>query len=309
MLFNDDVNKNDSTIKHFIDDWYVQNLKDYNKYLQDTIFCNDRDVVDYSGWNANGGNPLSSTLKFKEYNISNSLLCNNKTDMFSTKNNYAKLKYPIGLNTVSEMKIINNHKAVEAGVYYWLISPMYVGNDTSYTILSYGINRQGYISQMDIDWSEGGVRPSISMKSAVKYDVGDGTVNNPYIIKEEEFYSIDIENQKNMKDVSIELDDVNAVIFGNVIRFKAVPEDGYEIENIKIVDAEGNEVKYREISNNKYEFTMPKSNVVITSLCRKKEISNIINPKTGNKTIILITILFFIVSTTYIIVRKKKEFS
>ena len=69
MLSNDNLNKTDSNIKSFIDTWYAENLIDYTEYLEDTVFCNDRSISSYGGWNPSEGS-LSDDLLFKEYNVS-----------------------------------------------------------------------------------------------------------------------------------------------------------------------------------------------------------------------------------------------
>ncbi len=44
MLYNEDVNTNDSTIKSAIDYWYLNNMTQYTDYLEDTVWCNDRSM-------------------------------------------------------------------------------------------------------------------------------------------------------------------------------------------------------------------------------------------------------------------------
>ena len=60
MLY-DNVNVNDSTIKTEIESWFEKNLLNYEKYLEDTIFCNDRSIYELGGWNQDGGK-ISSML-------------------------------------------------------------------------------------------------------------------------------------------------------------------------------------------------------------------------------------------------------
>ena len=44
MLYANNVNKNDSKIKNYIDKWYITNLRIYQDKLEDTVFCNDRRI-------------------------------------------------------------------------------------------------------------------------------------------------------------------------------------------------------------------------------------------------------------------------
>ena len=42
MLYNNDVNQINSTIKSGVDAWYKKYILPYDSYIEDTIFCNDR---------------------------------------------------------------------------------------------------------------------------------------------------------------------------------------------------------------------------------------------------------------------------
>ena len=70
MLYADDVNKTNSTMKTFIETWYENNMIAYTSYLEDTTFCNDRSILNLNGWNPNGGstNDTESSLEFKNNN-------------------------------------------------------------------------------------------------------------------------------------------------------------------------------------------------------------------------------------------------
>ena len=82
MLYANDVNKNDSTIKAYIDSWYENNLASYEDKLEDTVFCNDRSISKLNGWNPNGGD-ATQYLQFKNYSTSNqSLACANEKSKF-----------------------------------------------------------------------------------------------------------------------------------------------------------------------------------------------------------------------------------
>ena len=102
MLYADDVNKTDSTIKTYIDTWYESNLASYEDRLEDTVFCNDRGILNLNGWNPNGGS-TSAYLNFKNYSTNQSLVCANETDRFSMSNSKAQLKHPIGLLSAPEL--------------------------------------------------------------------------------------------------------------------------------------------------------------------------------------------------------------
>ena len=92
MLRSDNININNSSIKTLIDTWYQNNLTNYTNKIEDTIYCNNREINNLasSGWNPNGGN-ISTMIQFGN----NDLSCPQDRDKFSTNNNKAKLIYPI----------------------------------------------------------------------------------------------------------------------------------------------------------------------------------------------------------------------
>ena len=181
MLYADDVNKNDSTIKTYIDSWYESNIKDkYDNKLEDTVFCNDRSMSNESsnGWNPIGGS-TSTSLQFKNYNANQSLVCANETDRFSMSNPKAKLKYPIGLLSLPELSLsgYGSSHYYNNGQYVWLASPFsFISND-AYV----GLADSGGLADSDVVDS-GGVRPSVSIQPGTSFSSGDGSFTNPFVI-------------------------------------------------------------------------------------------------------------------------------
>ena len=177
MLYAENVNVIDSTIKAYIDAWYQENLLNFSIYLEDTVFCNNRNIVTLNGWNPNGGN-TEGDLLFKEGNASNDLNCTNETDRFSTKNEKAKLTYPVGLVSQPEVNILNNSNIQKSGQPYWLLSP-------SDYILGSAHGRYVYftgeLKGENVHYSND-VRPVISLKPGIEYSDGDGSREHPYII-------------------------------------------------------------------------------------------------------------------------------
>ena len=182
MLYADDVNTNDSTIKAYIDNWYEYNLASYEDKLEDTVFCNDRRILNLNGWNPNGGS-TSYSLEFKNYSTSKvSLVCANETDRFSVNNPKAQLKYPIGLLSEPELSLagygsshyFNNRHHV------WLASPI---SFSGYNFASVSeVHTSGKNSNF-VSYS-GGVRPSVSLKPNTYFSSGDGSFTNPFVIGE-----------------------------------------------------------------------------------------------------------------------------
>ena len=184
MLYADDVNKNDSTIKKYIDSWYENNLASYENKLEDTVFCNDRSMSNESsnGWNPNGGS-TTTYLQFKNYYISSnqSLVCVNETDRFSMSNPKAKLKHPIGLLSMPELSLagygsshyLNNGESV------WLASPIVFSVDGARGVMA---NFEGFANYI-VNTYGGGVCPSVSLKPGTSFSSGDGSFTSPFVIE------------------------------------------------------------------------------------------------------------------------------
>ena len=180
MLYADDVNKDDSTIKKYIDSWYESNIKDkYDNKLEDTVFCNDRSILKLNGWDPNGGD-TTQDLQFKNYDTSNqSLACINETDSFSMSNPKARLEHPIGLLSAPELRLasygisyyFNNGQSV------WLASPDYFNSYSAHVWLA---NSAGFTDDL-VNYSKG-VRPSVSIKPGTSYSSGDGSYTSPFVI-------------------------------------------------------------------------------------------------------------------------------
>ena len=182
MLYADDVNKNDSTMKAYIDSWYKEKMTSYTDKLEDTIFCNDRTMSNQSsnGWNPNGGS-TTTYLQFKNYSANYSLACTNETDRFSVNNNKAKLTYPVGLLSLSEAALAMRNASAHyltSGNWYWLASPFRFNG-----IYADGrvVDSTGYLSYYDV-YVAGGVRPAVSLKPGTEYTSGDGSYTNPFVV-------------------------------------------------------------------------------------------------------------------------------
>ena len=176
-------NTTNSTMKSGIDAWYKHYLlEDYDDYIEDTIFCNDRSIRALNGWNPDGG-MTNAYLQFKEYNDTSDLSCTNTTDKFSVSNNNAKLTYKVGLMSSPEMNILNNSNARKTGQYYWLASPYYFYN---YYNCASGrvVNANGDMHYSNVGGA-GGVRPAVSLKPGITYSTGDGSMSNPYVVATE----------------------------------------------------------------------------------------------------------------------------
>ena len=182
MLSADDVNRTNSTIKSQIDFWYERNMLDYTNYLEDTIFCNDRSISSFGGWDPNGGSTFSDyELRFKNYSDNTDLTCHNPTDQFSVSNEKAKLTYPVGLMTLPEASLLNNSNVRKTGQPSWLLSPHNFNG--SYVNGANGryVSSDGTLGRTSVGIADG-ARPLVSLKSGTEYSRGDGSASNPYVV-------------------------------------------------------------------------------------------------------------------------------
>ncbi len=179
MLYNNDVNTNDSKIKSIVDSWYRDNMTSYTSKLEDTIFCNERSQSNAStnGWNKNGGS-LLTTMYF-----SHNIKCPNTTDQFSVANSTAKLNYPVGLFTYSEMNLLSNDILRKTGNDYWLMTPRGIILDDP-VVLFITSSGATYTSLQNPNVSlVKGVRPAVSIKPNTEYSSGTGSKDDPYIVQ------------------------------------------------------------------------------------------------------------------------------
>ncbi len=197
-----DNNTNHSTIKGntntsvdttTVDGWYYTNIDQTGKssYIEDTIYCNDRSINTYGGWNPNGGSTISKTsyLYFGAYGRSTNpiVTCPRDIDKFtvSSSNGNGNLTYPVGLLTEDEARLAGGHSSTNQTYYlytgnaWWLASPHYFNANIAnwWYVTSTGILSINRLS------SPSGVRPVVSLVPGTrKYD-GDGTSGNPYVVE------------------------------------------------------------------------------------------------------------------------------
>lgn len=192
MLSANDVNTYNSVIKSGIDAWFEHNILEYSNYLEDTVFCNNRSIYDKGGFNSDGGdimssgNSIKSSLKFQGYGYYyrewfDNFNCQNITDKFSTDNEKARLKYKVGLLSMTEEYLSGLVTLLESTNIqsYWLITP-------SIFYTTNGIYPSGNVvypyREFQTISDEYGVRPAVSLLPGTEYIIGEGSMQNPYII-------------------------------------------------------------------------------------------------------------------------------
>ena len=288
QMFYGSSNTTDSTIKSIVDDWYRRNMIDYTKFLEDTIFCNDRSIVTTSGtgWEQHG--PQNVTIVLSGYNrayqgFSPSLSCKYKNDSFtvyeSDKGN-GKLIYPIGLLTVDEAMLAGMKGGTATNDYlsksnFWLATPSHASTSTVRMHRTYG----GGLSYDGLTASYHGVRPVISLKSGIVAPKGNGSKENPYVVRY--LYTNDIILDNDISKGIVNIDRIDDVEELSEIIFNINPKKIYYFKKINIIDSNNNEIEY-QTTDNEYTFIMPDSDVTITPIYEKVKSS--VNVEIMNET-------------------------
>ena len=201
-LTENSSNSDSLNLKNTVDKWYTSNVYAYEDFLEDTIWCNDRSVAEFNGWQKDGN--AAKRLIFKAYNRvqkgTPSLTCANAKDRFTknTANGNGKLTYPTGLITSDELMYLGKNIKESSKTYLnssskfqyncmFSMSP----SDFEYaaTFTSLCTNGATKLSTTDIG-TVFTVRPMISLKPGIDYTAGDGTANNPYIILAVNTYTV-----------------------------------------------------------------------------------------------------------------------
>lgn len=194
-------NTNNSTIKEYIDNWYIDNLKEYSHYLEDTIYCNDRKTANINNvmgmtltGDGSGTNESGYAGAYRAF-ISHSptLKCENKNDRFTVSNSIGntKLTYPLALITTDEEMyaggvgadpatmtyITNEDFYLCIGIYYWSMTPFAFTDGGAFvaSVGSHGL--LGY----NVVYYSNAVRPVVSLKSYA-ISGGSGTMTDPFLV-------------------------------------------------------------------------------------------------------------------------------
>ena len=192
------ANTNNSTVKDYLDNWYQTNLLSYSSYMSlDAGFCNDRSIASTANtWNSSD-KALGYGTKDTYYGAYNRLVntkqpqfaCPQTNDLFTTstssKGNKA-LTYPVGLITLDEVVYAggvygegNQNYYLNNNTIYWTMSPWRFDGDDAYVGLVIGGADVHYVASVSVI----GVRAAVNLSSYVEITGGNGTFDNPYVVK------------------------------------------------------------------------------------------------------------------------------
>ncbi len=186
-------NEKDSLAKSVVEAWYARNLVDYTDKIEDTPYCNERNLRNLGGWDPNGGDS-SDLAHFEPYyrgysggNYEAIMECSNTRDAFTVSDEIGngKLTYPVGLLTVDEVNLTGHGRSGTIGNKYLRVdsntamtmTPVYYSPGGTYIF--------GFGDGFSIGNAEGNymVRPVISVVPGTIISTGDGTAENPWVLE------------------------------------------------------------------------------------------------------------------------------
>lgn len=180
-----------SNIKDVIDEWYNDNMINYTGYLEDTVWCNDRSILNNTG---TGVGDTYTSYRASKVATKQVLECANKNDRFTVYEQVdgrvdgnGALTYPVALLTADELTLsgqgspgYSTSNYLYTGQFWWSLSPVSFSGGNA---LVFSINSNGYLHYYKVS-SSYGVRPSVSLKFDTKIrGNGDGSVNNPFVVR------------------------------------------------------------------------------------------------------------------------------
>ena len=190
------ANTNKSTILTNLDSWYDKNnLKDYEKVIADTVWCNDKTNVtdttfDPWSWTPNG---LGYAKNVTYYGATQRLVSSSNSaggtgPSLKCNGELSKINSKVGLITADELAFAgyaysqyNTTTYLQENAtndYWWSLSPGYFDGSFASVWYAYGSNGGFYYFSVGGTY---GVRPSISLKPSTNV-AGNGTSENPYVV-------------------------------------------------------------------------------------------------------------------------------
>ncbi len=188
-----------STIKKKLEAWYYDNLKSYDSYITYGTYCND---TSYGSGSVNYG--AYQRLQANSSSVTPQLTCPDPKARSGTQssddvdsNGYhtygGVYKLKIGLLSADEIVLAgfkptssspypttSNYLYYTGSYYFWSSSPVSSNTDRAYVYYGYLVNRS--LSSYNVDTTSG-VRPVINLKTDNLNATGEGTKENPFVIK------------------------------------------------------------------------------------------------------------------------------
>ena len=190
------ANTNNSTILNNLETWYNNKLKNYEKVIDDNVWCNDKtNVTDtsYNPWGYSNVNGLGYGKNGTYYGATQRLVSASKSaggtgPSLKFNGELSKINSKVGLITADELAFAGYAYSLENTTTYlqenatdnmwWSLSPFGFIASSAIVWVVRGSSGDFYINFVNYT---SGVRPSISLKSTTNV-TGNGTSDSPFII-------------------------------------------------------------------------------------------------------------------------------
>ena len=208
------VNTNKSTILTNLETWYNNNLKTYENFIDDNIFCTDKTNIKDENYNPfnlitkNGIDGLGYGTDYTYYGASKRLIsvsgkhgaAGGTGPTLKCNGELSKITSKIGLITADELAyagyaymLSNSSVYLEenSAVSTWVsLSPIaFADTPEIFSIGSYETGgtsgtsiERGFLKDQSTYYSECAIRPYISLNKSTKISNGSGTSEDPYIV-------------------------------------------------------------------------------------------------------------------------------
>ena len=175
----------DSVVKTYLEEWYINNLKDYDDKINLSNFCNDTTIT--------SNNVTGVTEYYGAYNRmykgTPTLKCANTMETYggnyklkiglltADEGNYAGINYKsISATSSTTSKGVDKTNYLYYGKYWFSMTPSFGRLNCLFTN---GIYSNGLVSNRVMARY---IRPVINLKSDIQITSGDGSESNPYVI-------------------------------------------------------------------------------------------------------------------------------
>ena len=190
------ANTNKSTILTNLETWYNNNLKTYEKVIDDTVWCNDKtNVTDttFNPWNWSNVNGLGYDKNITFYGATQRLVSTSGSaggtgPSLKCNGELSKITSKVGLITADEIAFAGSIYATRnlstylqentGPNFWWSLSPCVFLNDSARV---WGV-RSGIVVDNHVVGNDG-LRPVLSLISSTTILGGTGASEDPYIVK------------------------------------------------------------------------------------------------------------------------------
>ena len=192
------ANTNKSTILTNLETWYNNNLKTYEKVIDDTVWCNDKTNVTDTTFNPYGYSNVTGlgyAKKITYYGATQRLVSTSGSaggtgPSLKCNGELSKINSKVGLITTDELVFAGYADAKNntttylqenaTDTWWWSLSPRCFDDGYAYGWSVGGVGGNfGNVSVINAY----GVRPSISLVSSTTISGGSGTSEEPYVVK------------------------------------------------------------------------------------------------------------------------------